>query len=587
MATQRIESGQMQIRSVGSVPMVQAQQQSVDYIGPRVAAQGASQLAQILDRMSASAFESAAELRSQEGLQFAAENQLTQEELDRAKGDNPEGPLAEPTGIPTTKSVGYFARAVAKARSFELASHFEREGRNEMAKLLVDVDNGLLTSDQAKSKITNIITGYSKSDLARVDPEAMIKFRATMAVHGDTVRKAAYEKEAVKLKETKEITFNLDNTNRTTLLKQDIAEGVMVAEKIDVHRKSLILEVVKLGDAGKQKLALKEFEANVVQMKIDVVSTLVTDTGFAPDAMTAIARLDKGDAGKMSGVWSTMAFEDKAKVRQNLRTTQIERQTTQDLAEKSLQEKDLLDAAALQTEFFKTGSKDALQKLQAISIRSPKVISPEAVFDLPAKRKIGEVVNEKAEFVLKNEIFKGLHPTQESVEKRARELGIGYKQLNTITPFFVARNSADQNDVERIFRAESKIVPGQSNLTAKQSAAFIALEKAFARDYPAAVAQAVREGKPPPTQRQVAESIRDKRTSSVASKKIENALKDLNDLYGATGTMRKTGIVFTDESSFNDIQKEAGRLGLKTPDLDSIRQRLQIVEQQRQILDSQ
>jgi hypothetical protein len=56
MATQRLESGQMQLRSVGGVPMVQAQQQQVDFVGPRAAAQGASQLAQVLDRMSASAF---------------------------------------------------------------------------------------------------------------------------------------------------------------------------------------------------------------------------------------------------------------------------------------------------------------------------------------------------------------------------------------------------------------------------------------------------------------------------------------------------------------------------------------------------
>jgi hypothetical protein len=339
--------------------------------------------------------------------------------------------------------------------------------------------------------------------------------------------------------------------------------------------------------ANKQYLALKEFEANVAQIKIDVVSTLVTETGFAPDAMTAIARLDKGDAGKMSGVWSTMAFEDKAKVRQNLRTTQIERQTTQDLAEKSLQEKDALKAAVLQTEFFKSGSKSALQELQAISIRSPKVISPEAVFDLPSKRRSGEVENPKAEFVLKNEIFKGMHATQESVEKRAKELGIGYKKLNEITPFFNARNSADTNDVEKIFRTESRIVSGQSNLSAKQSAAYVALEKAFDREYPAAVEKAVRENKQPPTQREIAIKIRDARTSSTANQLLQKQLTELNNQYGATGNIRKTGIVFTDESSFTDIQSQAARLGLKTEDLDNIRQRLQIVEQQRQIMDSQ
>jgi glucose-6-phosphate 1-dehydrogenase len=84
MAT-RIESGQMQLRSVGGVPMAQVQQQQVDYIGPRVAAQGASQLAQILDRMSANAFQTAGVMRQQEGLQFVADNKLTSEQVQLAK----------------------------------------------------------------------------------------------------------------------------------------------------------------------------------------------------------------------------------------------------------------------------------------------------------------------------------------------------------------------------------------------------------------------------------------------------------------------------------------------------------------------
>ena len=84
MAT-RIESGQMQLRGAGNVPMVQPQLQQVDYIGPRVAAQGNSQLAQILDRMSASAFQMAGQMRQQEGLQYAAQNPLTTEQINFAK----------------------------------------------------------------------------------------------------------------------------------------------------------------------------------------------------------------------------------------------------------------------------------------------------------------------------------------------------------------------------------------------------------------------------------------------------------------------------------------------------------------------
>jgi hypothetical protein len=186
MAT-RIESGQIQLRGTGNVPMVQAQQQPVDYIGPRVAAQGASQLAQILDRMSANAFQTAGVMRQQEGLQFAAENPLTSEQVQLAKdGINPEGWFMGPNGstlpMPSVNSAGYFAQAVAKARSLELSGHFEIEGRNELVKLLNDVEAGNADSKQVSTKIKTMSDGYAKS-LANIDPEAAIKFRATMTAH--------------------------------------------------------------------------------------------------------------------------------------------------------------------------------------------------------------------------------------------------------------------------------------------------------------------------------------------------------------------------------------------------------------------
>ena len=151
------------MRSVGGVPMVQAQQQQVDYIGPRVAAQGAGQLAQILDRMSASAFQTAGVMRQQEGLQFAAQNPLTTEQIESAKGGSTFGMGANPTESVSTSSLNFFDQAVAKARSLELSGHFEIEGRNELVKLLSDVEAGRATSDQVAAKVKTMSDGYSKS----------------------------------------------------------------------------------------------------------------------------------------------------------------------------------------------------------------------------------------------------------------------------------------------------------------------------------------------------------------------------------------------------------------------------------------
>jgi hypothetical protein len=162
MATQRIESGQIQLRGAGGVPMVQAQQQQVDYIGPRVAAQGAGQLAQVLDRMTASAFQTAAQMRADEGLQYVVDNPPSTEQLNAAKN-------GDPTSLIPSGDFSYFDKAVRKARSFELASEFNIEMSNIANNIASEAQQGLITAEQARDKLNSAQAGMSKS-LSQIDP---------------------------------------------------------------------------------------------------------------------------------------------------------------------------------------------------------------------------------------------------------------------------------------------------------------------------------------------------------------------------------------------------------------------------------
>lgn len=598
MAIQRLESGQMQLRGAGGVPMVQVQPQQVDFVGPRVAAQASSQLAQIIDRMTASTLEVGKQMRIEEGLQYVNENRLTEAQLLIAKGETP-----EKLDLPTTRSFGYFAQAVAKARSIEISSHFEKEGRNELAKLIPQIDNGTITPEQAQQKIIAVVDGYGKSEFAKADPEAMIKFRATMLTHGSTVMNRAYEKQAQQQAELKKIKFEQEYENSTVLVKAAIERGYWeipgteneptqrksIEALIDVERTNVENRAVTLGSAAVQKEYKDKFEKMVSDTKIDVLSTFVTETSFATNAMNAIARLDKNDVGdKYSDVWNTMSFVEKAKVRQNLRQTQIERQTTKDQADKDTDMQDSIAAAELLSVYFQNRDKEALKKLQALSIRNPKIISPETVFELPEKAKLQQKPNFKAEYLLKNEIFNGLHPTPDSAKNRAFELGIGYEQfVEKIFPYFNTRNNADLNDVQNMFKNVAKIVPGQSNVGAKQATAFAALEKKFNREFPLAVSEAKKKNQNPPTAKAFAQSIIDRRMNSNANKLIEDNFGVLNDRYGVNGTIRKTQIVFNDESNYSDIASQKARLGLTDNDLSDIRQRLNIIDKKRQELDAE
>lgn len=310
MATQRLESGQMQLRSVGGVPMVQPQQQAVDFVGPRAAAQGASQLAQVLDRMSASAFQLAAPMRQQEGLQYAADNPLTSEQLQMAKD-------GVPLGLGSTSSLNFFDQAVAKARSLEISGHFEIEGRNELVKLLADVKDGMATSEQVSSKIKTMTDGYSKS-LSSIDPEASIKFRATMATHGQTVLNAAYtaELEKAKAKRTALVVSDLNNTNR--ILEETVSQGSIIKdgkeysinEVVAVLRQNVLTQALLLGDKALYQENITKFDVAVRNAKINgVTKELMTDANMADPELT-LQKLRSGDLGKMSPVLKDLITND-------------------------------------------------------------------------------------------------------------------------------------------------------------------------------------------------------------------------------------------------------------------------------------
>ena len=306
------------MRSVGGVPMVQAQQQQVDYIGPRVAAQGAGQLAQILDRMSASAFQTAGVMRQQEGLQFAAQNPLTTEQIESAKGGSTFGMGANPTESVSTSSLNFFDQAVAKARSLELSGHFEIEGRNELVKLLSDVEAGRATSDQVAAKVKTMSDGYSKS-LASIDPEASIKFRATMATHGNTVLNAAYKAELDRAKAQRIAKFDADFDNSTRLLEQTVSQGSWtdangqqrsIDELADVFRKNVLTQAVLLGDKALQTEYSTKFELALRNAKINsVTKALITDENMV-DPERTMQKLRNGDLGNMSPVLKDLIVND-------------------------------------------------------------------------------------------------------------------------------------------------------------------------------------------------------------------------------------------------------------------------------------
>lgn len=320
MAT-RLDPGQIQIRGVGGVPMQQVGVPQVDVtMAARGEAQYAGTLAQVLDRMSEGLFREAAQMRQAEGLEFVANNPITPQQLQAAKeGITWElGGRENLAGLRRTGNV--FDEAVRKARSLEVASHFEIEGRNELTKLLTDIQAGNATSDQVAQRIATMTNGYGMS-LAKIDPDAAIKFRATMATHGNTVLNAAYEAEVKRAKAQRIAKFDADFDNGVRLLEATVTQQPEMLDQIsDVFRRNILTQSVLLGDKALQAEYSTKFESALRNAKVNALTRHLTSDEFMANPEATLSRIRNGDIGKLSPVLQQMIatdFDSVAKVTAN------------------------------------------------------------------------------------------------------------------------------------------------------------------------------------------------------------------------------------------------------------------------------
>jgi hypothetical protein len=141
------------------------------------------------------------------GQQFAAENPLSTEQLNAMSAGNM-------SGITLGSPMNAYGLALRKARAIELSAHAEVDGRAQLVKLLDAAERGEVDTNVILDKVTAITNGYGQS-LARVDPDASFKYRASMATLGSRVVDKAAEIDGRKRLLTNSVA--LDRDYQTTL----------------------------------------------------------------------------------------------------------------------------------------------------------------------------------------------------------------------------------------------------------------------------------------------------------------------------------------------------------------------------------
>lgn len=288
--TERLESGQIQIRPVNAAPMQQVQAQQVDYgIAARERARYANTMGELLDRMGEKIHDKAKELRTQEAIRYAAENPPTLEQLAMVKN----GVLVAVPGLGRVLGdFGYFGQALKKARELQVASAFEQEGLNELANLLAEIEGNSINAGQVRAKISGMSKGLYNA-LVKINPEAAIKVNATIATHGNTVLRSALEADEKKKKAVNVIKLrqNFDNIKR--LLEATISQGFYkdpeTGEKYSINvlsdtlRANLQTQTLALGDTALAKEFMDGFEKELRDAKINAVIRHILNEGLLND----------------------------------------------------------------------------------------------------------------------------------------------------------------------------------------------------------------------------------------------------------------------------------------------------------------
>jgi len=306
MAT-RIESGQIQLRSAGNVPMQQIQPQAVDQVGFRAQAKTADTLGQVLDRMSGALFEQAGKKAQEQALNDYFNNyRVTDKQIEDAKN-----------GVPVDLSLGkgfsIYDIALQKARSYELSGRFEVEAKNEHNVIYDKLVNNEMSVKDAATKMKSVTDGYSRV-LGKEDGEAALKFVSSMGMHASTIMAKGFELEAKRKREQDVVTLQQALFNEIKVLEPTLEAPLELDDSGQPRSPNVKLEAIrlKLGQVGtaiggleKGNAMQADWDKAVRQGKINVLTKLATsDANIATPASVTqtLNDLRNGRLGKLTHI---------------------------------------------------------------------------------------------------------------------------------------------------------------------------------------------------------------------------------------------------------------------------------------------
>lgn len=298
-------------------------------------ARGFESIDRKLDQLSAFIQREGTVAAKEQALAYAAQNPVTQEQIDEAVASKGEGK----SWLSALTGGNIYDETLQAAQGSMLANQLSIEAQKKFRELQVLAENNQIGFDEAQVEIQDVIDGYAAT-ISAFSPEASIKARASMATAGNGVLKSVAEKQskifaaaqAAKLDEdifsvrrfAEDEFYRGDSWNPTT------QSYIRAEDRIAAIFNPIEEQAVAMGQQGRlPKLLEAKREA-----RINGVTRGLLDEKFAASHTKAYQRIINGDLGEYESSWAVMSDDERDKVKQKFLKEVADRKKFSDQAEK-------------------------------------------------------------------------------------------------------------------------------------------------------------------------------------------------------------------------------------------------------------
>ena len=561
----RLEGGRAQLANVPGAVLPNVSMPSArTEVAYEAAGRYQGALSSTISQLSNQLFGLSEQIGQKAGLQFAAENGLTEEQLKAiSKGDT----SSISTGLGSDYNV--FSAAVKKYRSMEVSSYAEIEARNELLKLHARAEAGEdISATDIQAKVASILKGPSES-LAQIDPDASFKYRATVARMGGDIIKDVARMDARKQMAANAIKEGINYNNQIREVELFLGGDMPINKAtgapyqpnqvIDALSEDLLNKALVLtgpdGVSKRQTALNKDIDQAVVN---SLTKRVLEDKVFAnPNTKAALRGNDQVAIGQILGasglaVWNYSSEDAKAKVRQALTIAETDAYNASEREKKRA--KDDLDkyADSKLIEYWSTENPDKRRAIATDLAQKHALSHDEIGKMLDPKQQDGD------EYVfgdLLHQVNVGGLNDNASIRSASRKSGMSGKQYTRLIQALDERLlNKEEGEASKVINAAAG-VPDVVTVRGQDDEHKFAKRNILMDRYVAAKQQMLKEGKPF-SPRELALSIANGYAGSDAKDAQKtDARQKIKSTVDQINTDKKQSINIDENTNLDDLEK--------------------------------